>query len=114
MKKKKKPQTLNDRLKNLFIDKGSVIPFDDEEKKKLGKIVVSAFFSKELNIKHRHLPKTTVIEDGKEMTVMLYPSFFVPVMDALIYEYLNSKKDGKHTNLGNWTSPSLTEAGSPI
>jgi hypothetical protein len=83
------PQTLNDRLKNIFTDKNQEIPFTLEEKRDLGSLIVKKFFESEM--KYKHVKRVEIEEDGEKMQVLQYPSFFVPVMDAIIHQAKNSK-----------------------
>jgi len=90
--KKKRPQTLNDRLEKLC-NKYSIPVLTKDQKLELGKITAQSFYKHTEKWEGRkpYLMTREIEEDSDKFRVRLYPSFFIPTLDALIFEYLKQQ-----------------------
>lgn len=91
-KRKKVPQTINDRIISLS-RKYSIPELSQEQKKEIGILTSQKFYivTGKWEGHKPYLMTKNIQENGQEITVRLYPSFFVPVLDAMIFEYLKEK-----------------------
>jgi hypothetical protein len=81
--KRRTVRTVIERIQSAA-DKYNLHPVSDDDKAEIGRLVKDTFFASAENLYLRH---EDVLEPVGKVSVLSYPSKFVPVMDSILFKY---------------------------